>query len=93
MINSHIEDEINGDQVFPLPSGTFIGGNETSLPFKEIIKRLEETYCRSTGIEYGHLVCYDQANWIKRKYEPPGATKLSQDLRRLTLARLIRTTG
>ncbi|KAI4456533.1 2-oxoglutarate dehydrogenase [Holotrichia oblita] len=85
--------EVKDDQVFRLPPDTFIGGNETSLALSEIIKRLEEAYCRNITVEYGHLNSISQCNWLKKKFEPPGATKLSKDLKRLTLARLIRATG
>lgn len=34
-------DESDLDKVFRLPTTTFIGGSETALPLKEIIRRLE----------------------------------------------------
>ncbi|KAK9759310.1 2-oxoglutarate dehydrogenase C-terminal [Popillia japonica] len=100
----HIKDEhkrmvdelravIKDDQLFQLPGDTYIGGNETSLPLSEIIKRLEEAYCRHITVEYGHLNSMAQCEWLKKRFEPPGVTKLSKDLKRLTLARVIRSVG
>lgn len=37
----HGLDESDLDKTFQLPSTTFIGGHETTLPLKEIIHRLE----------------------------------------------------
>ena len=34
-------DESDLDKVFRLPTTTFIGGSESALPLKEIIRRLE----------------------------------------------------
>ena len=34
------------DTMFHLPKTTFIGGKETQLPLKEIVARLERTYCQ-----------------------------------------------
>lgn len=34
-------DESDLDKVFHLPTTTFIGGNESALPLREIIRRLE----------------------------------------------------
>lgn len=39
-------DESDLDKVFHLPTTTFIGGNESALPLREIIRRLE---VRGTG--------------------------------------------
>lgn len=37
------------ERSFKLPLSTFVGGNEKTLALKEIIKRLEDAYCRSIG--------------------------------------------
>lgn len=44
-----IPDESDMERLFKLPMSTFVGGQETTLPLKEIIKRLEDAYCRSIG--------------------------------------------
>ena len=43
------------DKVFQLPATTFIGDrsrNEETLPLREILSRLQKTYCGSIGVEY-----------------------------------------
>jgi 2-oxoglutarate dehydrogenase E1 component len=40
-------EEKDMDRVFQLPSTTFIGGaKDRALPLREILKRLEDAYCR-----------------------------------------------
>lgn len=39
-------------QEFTLPTITKIGGEETKLTFREIINRLQQTYCQNIGIDY-----------------------------------------
>ena len=53
------------DTVFQLPKTTFIGGQEKSLPLREIIARLESVYCNHIGVEYMHINNLDQINWIR----------------------------
>lgn len=44
---SMFTEEEDMDRVFKLPSTTFIGGaKEKSLSLREILKRLENAYCR-----------------------------------------------
>jgi len=60
------------DKVFHLPLTTMIGGKENQqLPLKEIIKRLELTYCRHIGIEYMHINEPEQRAFIREKFELP----------------------
>lgn len=80
------------ETVFQLPKTTFIGGkNETALPLKEIINRLENVYCRSIGAEYMHINNLDQINWIRQRLESPGAMELNNTEKRLLLARHVVT--
>ena len=81
------------DRVFKLPSTTFIGGKEKALPLREILKRLEDAYCRSIGVEFMFINSLEQCNWIRQKMEPPGITNLDHDTKRLILARLTRAAG
>lgn len=76
------------DNSFPLPRSTFIGGTEKNLPLKEIIKRLELTYCRHIGIEYMHINNAEERQWIRQQFEVPGVTELGKPEKRLTLTRL-----
>ena len=61
---SHVisEDE-DMDRIFKLPSTTFIGGaKEKSLSLREILKRLENAYCRFGNCYYyhhHHRDCFD----------------------------------
>ncbi|KAK3733539.1 hypothetical protein RRG08_063852 [Elysia crispata] len=80
------------DRVFRLPNTTYIGGNETVLPLREIIKRLQHVYCRSIGVEFMFINNLQQADWIRRKFETPGIMQFGSEERRMLMARLIRST-
>ncbi|XP_019874477.2 2-oxoglutarate dehydrogenase complex component E1 isoform X3 [Aethina tumida] len=86
-------DDTDMDRVFKLPSTTFIGGKEQQLPLREILRRLELTYCRHIGVEFMFINSLEQCNWIRQRLETPGSTDLSADQKRLILARLTRATG
>lgn len=81
------------DRIFKLPSTTFIGGKEKSLPLREILKRLEAAYCGHIGVEFMFINSLEQCNWIRQKMETPGIMEMTNDERRLILARLTRATG
>merc|ERR1719322_1549881 len=93
IIRSVKVDEKDYDTEFQLPTTTWIGGNEKSLPLREIINRLENVYCKSIGAEYMHINNLDQINWIRQKIETPGALTLQNDDKRRLLARLSRSIG
>ncbi|XP_039748791.1 2-oxoglutarate dehydrogenase, mitochondrial isoform X2 [Pararge aegeria] len=86
-------DEADMDRVFKLPSTTFIGEKEKALPLREILNRLEQAYCNNIGIEFMFINSLEQCNWIRQRMEPPNVTKMSNDQKRLILARLTRSTG
>ncbi|XP_066904254.1 2-oxoglutarate dehydrogenase complex component E1 isoform X3 [Halyomorpha halys] len=81
------------DRVFKLPSTTFIGGKEKSLKLRDILKRLEDVYCRHIGVEFMFINSLEQCNWIRQKMETPGVMKIDANQKRLILARLTRATG
>ncbi|XP_063914738.1 2-oxoglutarate dehydrogenase complex component E1-like isoform X5 [Zophobas morio] len=81
------------DRTFKLPSTTFIGGKEKQLPLREILRRLELTYCRHIGVEFMFINSLEQCNWIRQRLETPGAMEIGADEKRLILARLTRATG
>ncbi|XP_072851175.2 2-oxoglutarate dehydrogenase-like, mitochondrial isoform X2 [Pogona vitticeps] len=85
-------DESDLDKVFRLPTTTFIGGNETMLSLREIIKRLENTYCQHIGLEFMFINDVEQCDWIRQKFETPGVMKFSSEEKRTLLARLVRST-
>ena len=45
----------NLEKVYTLPDTTMIGRDEPALPLHEIVRRLENTYCSSIGVEYMHI--------------------------------------
>eukprot|EP00794_Sanderia_malayensis_P012143 gene12143-13396_t len=79
-------------KTFQLPKTTFIGGDQESLPLSDIMKRLEEVYCKHIGIEFMFLTGQTKTKWIKRQFETPGVISLTDDEKRTLLARLIRST-
>ncbi|XP_037322361.2 2-oxoglutarate dehydrogenase-like, mitochondrial [Pungitius pungitius] len=80
------------DRSFQLPPTTFIGGGDNPLPLKEIIRRLEISYCGHIGVEYMFINNVDQCQWIRQKIETPGIMQFSNAEKRTLLARLIRST-
>ncbi|XP_034617485.1 2-oxoglutarate dehydrogenase, mitochondrial isoform X5 [Trachemys scripta elegans] len=85
-------DESDLDKVFHLPTTTFIGGNESALPLREIIRRLEMAYCQHIGVEFMFINDLEQCQWIRRKFETPGIMQFTTDEKRTLLARLVRST-
>eukprot|EP00066_Takifugu_rubripes_P002275 XP_003964098.1 PREDICTED: 2-oxoglutarate dehydrogenase-like, mitochondrial isoform X1 [Takifugu rubripes] len=80
------------DRSFQLPSTTFIGGEDSTLPLREIIRRLETAYCGHIGVEFMFINNVDQCQWIRQKIETPGIMRLTDVDKRTLLARLIRST-
>ncbi|XP_022067953.2 2-oxoglutarate dehydrogenase-like, mitochondrial [Acanthochromis polyacanthus] len=85
-------DESDLDRSFQLPSTTFIGGQEATLPLREIIRRLETSYCGHIGVEFMFINNVDQCQWIRQKFESPGIMQFTNAEKRTLLARLIRST-
>ncbi|KAM6986700.1 2-oxoglutarate dehydrogenase complex component E1-like isoform 5-T5 [Aplochiton taeniatus] len=85
-------DESDLDKVFRLPNTTFIGGRESALSLREIIHRLEMAYCQHIGVEFMFINDLDQCQWIRQKFESPGAMQFSLEEKRTLLARMIRST-
>ncbi|XP_026528525.1 2-oxoglutarate dehydrogenase-like, mitochondrial isoform X2 [Notechis scutatus] len=80
------------DKVFRLPTTTFIGGTEAMLSLREIIRRLENTYCQHIGLEFMFINDVEQCDWIRQKFEMPGVMKFNNEEKRTLLARLVRAT-
>ncbi|CAN9499768.1 unnamed protein product [Ophioblennius macclurei] len=80
------------DRSFQLPATTFIGGGSTTLPLREIIRRLETSYCGHIGVEFMFINNVNQCQWIRQKFETPGCLQFSNAEKRTLLARLIRST-
>ena len=69
-LESHNLSEDDLDTVFS--TGSLFGVDEA--PLKEIIERLQKTYCGSIGTEFMYIADTAQKRWIQKKLE----TKLSQ---------------
>ncbi|KAG8434998.1 hypothetical protein GDO86_013090 [Hymenochirus boettgeri] len=80
------------DKVFRLPTTTYIGGNESTLSLREIIRRLENSYCQHIGLEFMFINDVEQCQWIRQKFETPGIMKFTNKEKRTLLARLVRST-
>ncbi|XP_066534604.1 2-oxoglutarate dehydrogenase-like, mitochondrial [Hoplias malabaricus] len=85
-------DESDLNKTFQLPSTTFIGGHESTLPLREIIHRLETSYCGHIGVEFMFINNLEQCQWIRQKIETPGIMKFTDREKRTLLARLVRST-
>ncbi|KAJ8339500.1 hypothetical protein SKAU_G00362860 [Synaphobranchus kaupii] len=85
-------DESDLDKVFRLPTTTFIGGSETALPLREIIRRLEMAYCQHIGVEFMFINDLEQCQWIREKFEKPGVMHFTLEEKRTLLARMVRST-
>ncbi|XP_028318021.1 2-oxoglutarate dehydrogenase, mitochondrial isoform X2 [Gouania willdenowi] len=80
------------DKVFRLPKTTFIGGDDSALPLREIIRRLEMAYCQHIGVEFMFINDLEQCQWIRQKFETPGVLQFAHEEKRTLLARMIRST-
>ncbi|XP_041116311.1 2-oxoglutarate dehydrogenase-like, mitochondrial [Polyodon spathula] len=84
--------EADLDKIFRLPTTTFIGGSEHALPLREIIRRLETSYCGHIGVEFMFINNVEQCQWIRQKFETPEIMKFTNEEKRTLLARLVRST-
>ena len=58
----------NSDLNSVYDSGNYLGGIQLSL--KELIERLEKTYCKTVGFEYLHIQETTKRRWIQARIEP-----------------------
>ena len=60
-------------------TGNYLGGTDMTL--RELIERLEKTYCHTIGVEYIHIQETPKRRWIQARIEPecfiPRFTKLA----------------
>jgi len=80
------------EREFLLPPTTYIGGNASSLPLKDIVGRLKNAYCGHVGVEFMFLNSLEQQDWIKKRFETPGIYDLTNNEKRTLMARMIRST-
>ncbi|XP_073982431.1 oxoglutarate dehydrogenase Nc73EF isoform X5 [Rhodnius prolixus] len=93
VVRDHMLEEEDMERTFKLPATTFIGGKEKVLTLREILRRLENVYCRHIGVEFMFINSLEQCNWIRQKLETPGVMEFDANQKRLILARLTRATG
>lgn len=88
-----VMDSLDQEKVFTLPKTTKIGhAAEMALPLKEIIRRLEASYCQDIGVEFMFINDRAKCDWIRERVETPGAVQMTDKERKRLLARLIRST-
>ena len=52
------------------------------VPLRDIVARLEATYCGSIGIEYAYITDRDEREWIQHRFEKSGGrAELPRDIR------------
>ena len=49
-------------------TGNYLGGTE--MPLRDLIERLEKTYCHTIGVEYIHIQETPKRRWIQARIEP-----------------------
>ncbi|XP_043284841.1 2-oxoglutarate dehydrogenase, mitochondrial-like [Venturia canescens] len=74
--------ESDMDREFPLGSITMIGGDKKKLPLREILTRLNEVYCGHLGLEYTYIHDLNVLDWLRQKFEVPGAWQLPPEHRK-----------
>jgi 2-oxoglutarate dehydrogenase E1 component len=84
--------EVDMEREFLLPHTTQIAGDGTSMKLKDIVRRLDEVYTGSIGIEYMHIHEPEKRNWIRSKFERPGCEYITDEERRMLLKRLVKAT-
>ncbi|UYV61494.1 OGDHL [Cordylochernes scorpioides] len=92
LLKMHNLEEKDMDRQFKLPATTFIGGKESVLSLRDILKRLESVYCRHIGVEFMFINNLEICDWIRQKFETPGIMDLTKEQKKLLLARVVRST-
>ncbi|MGD9959519.1 multifunctional oxoglutarate decarboxylase/oxoglutarate dehydrogenase thiamine pyrophosphate-binding subunit/dihydrolipoyllysine-residue succinyltransferase subunit [Nocardioides sp.] len=52
-------------------TGSFGGEGRSFMKLRDILKILRDSYCRTTGIEYMHIMDPEQRHWIQERVEQP----------------------
>ncbi|MFG6136578.1 2-oxoglutarate dehydrogenase E1 component [Halomonas sp. B23F22_10] len=70
----------------------FMGADKA--PLKQIVEALEQTYCRSIGCEFMHIVDTEEKRWLQQRFESVrSAPKFSEDVRKHVFERLSAAEG
>ncbi|CAL7939739.1 unnamed protein product [Xylocopa violacea] len=83
VVRQHLKGMTEADmnREFPLAPFTVIGGPKRSLPLRDILIRLNEVYCGHLGLEYTYIHDLVMLDWLRDKFEVPGAWELPTDHR------------
>ncbi len=74
-------------------TGSFFLGKDEA-PLKEIVEALDQTYCRSIGCEFMHIVNTEEKRWLQQRFESVRSKpKYSQSDREHLLERLTAAEG
>ncbi|XP_057331261.1 2-oxoglutarate dehydrogenase, mitochondrial-like isoform X1 [Microplitis mediator] len=93
VVRRHLEGitEADLDREHSLPNSlTVIGGTEKSLTLREILTRLNKIYCGHLGLEYTYIPDFEVLDWLRHKFEVPGAWELPADHRKYIWENLMR---
>ncbi len=66
------------------PTGSF-GGDKPFMKLRKILGILRDSYCRTTGIEYMHIMDPEQRRWIQERVEQPHVKPPRQEQLRILL--------
>ena len=58
-------------------------GGKTKAPFREILKTLRDSYCRTVGVEYMHIQDPTQRKWFQDRLEKPYAKPTREEQMRI----------
>ncbi|KYN32337.1 2-oxoglutarate dehydrogenase, mitochondrial [Trachymyrmex septentrionalis] len=92
VVRQHLKGMTEADmnREFPLASFTVIGGKKRSLPLREILTRLNKIYCGHLGLEYTYIHDLNVLDWLRDKFEIPGAWELPEEHRKWTWMNIMR---
>ncbi|KYM89669.1 2-oxoglutarate dehydrogenase, mitochondrial [Atta colombica] len=84
VVRQHLKGMTEADmsREFPLASLTVIGGDKKSLSLREILMRLNKIYCGHLGLEYTYIHDLNVLDWLREKFETPGAWELPEEHRK-----------
>lgn len=84
--DADLDREFNvGDKLF----GGFLSIGRPKITLRNLLQRLDETYCSKIGVEFMHMQSLEQLNWIRDKFETVEHYKYSTEERVVILDRLM----
>ncbi len=66
------EADMDREFYIPMNAGVisgFLSGNKPKRTLREIIEKLQQTYCNNIGVEFMHIQNREEINWIKEQFE------------------------